>query len=216
MAGSSQSSQPSQVPQPREIAPFDVCGYCGQQFSNYPKPDWFVRGQHLTTEHKFAECNQSKKFFRADHFRQHLKHSHGGTSGKWTNMLEAACMKDEPSVTAEAQAQNAHAIATQQSQQHQQRQAPSHSGQAPSSATGSPSRETQLHGHVQAHSQAPAQQAGVPQLPASQLQAAPMANMMHSVHYPMMAQMSGPGRGNSNGADFPFTSAEDFKREQRE
>ena len=46
--------------------------------------------------HKFGECNQAKKFFRADHFRQHLKHSHAGTSGKWTNMLENACMKDEP------------------------------------------------------------------------------------------------------------------------
>jgi hypothetical protein len=49
--------------------------------------------------HKFGECNQSKKFFRADHFRQHLKHSHAGTSGKWTNMLENACMKDEPAPT---------------------------------------------------------------------------------------------------------------------
>jgi hypothetical protein len=37
-----------------------------------------------------------KKFFRADHFRQHLKHSHQGTSGKWTNVLENACVKDEP------------------------------------------------------------------------------------------------------------------------
>lgn len=54
---------------------------------------------HLTNVHKFGECNQSKKFFRADHFRQHLKHSHAGTSGKWTNMLENACMKDEPALT---------------------------------------------------------------------------------------------------------------------
>jgi hypothetical protein len=46
--------------------------------------------------HKFGECNQAKKFFRADHFRQHLKHSHAGTSGKWTNLLENACMRDEP------------------------------------------------------------------------------------------------------------------------
>jgi hypothetical protein len=46
--------------------------------------------------HKFGECNQHKKFFRADHFRQHLKHSHGGSSGKWTNTLENACMRGEP------------------------------------------------------------------------------------------------------------------------
>jgi hypothetical protein len=51
---------------------------------------------HLQEMHKFGECNHAKKFFRADHFRQHLKHSHAGTSGKWTNMLENACMKDEP------------------------------------------------------------------------------------------------------------------------
>jgi hypothetical protein len=49
----------------------------------------------LTTVHKFGECNNAKKFFRADHFRQHLKHSHAGTSGKWTNILENACMKEE-------------------------------------------------------------------------------------------------------------------------
>jgi hypothetical protein len=74
----------------------DICGYCGQQFPNDPHPDWDDRVNHLQNVHKFGECNQSKKFFRADHFRQHLKHSHAGTSGKWTNMLETACMKDEP------------------------------------------------------------------------------------------------------------------------
>ena len=58
-----------------------------------------ARTKHLTDIHKFGECNQSKKFYRADHFRQHLKHSHAGTSGKWTNMLENSCMKEEPLVT---------------------------------------------------------------------------------------------------------------------
>ncbi|KAF2461425.1 hypothetical protein BDY21DRAFT_278509 [Lineolata rhizophorae] len=72
----------------------DVCGYCGDEFSN--PPDWRERREHLSIRHKFGECNQAKKFFRADHFRQHLKHSHYGSSGKWTNMLENACMKDEP------------------------------------------------------------------------------------------------------------------------
>lgn len=73
----------------------DACGYCGEEFPNFPR-DWEARIEHLTNVHKFGECNQTKKFFRADHFRQHLKHSHAGTSGKWTNMLENACMKDEP------------------------------------------------------------------------------------------------------------------------
>lgn len=72
----------------------DTCGYCGSEFPN--PPDWDARIEHLNNVHKFGECNQSKKFFRADHFRQHLKHSHAGTSGKWTNMLETACVRDEP------------------------------------------------------------------------------------------------------------------------
>lgn len=72
----------------------DVCGYCGQEFPN--PPEWDLRADHLKHVHKFGECNQGKKFFRADHFRQHLKHSHQGSSGKWTNILENACIKDEP------------------------------------------------------------------------------------------------------------------------
>lgn len=72
----------------------DTCGFCGDEFVN--PPQWDKRRDHVSIQHKFGECNQAKKFFRADHFRQHLKHSHAGTSGKWTNMLENACVKDEP------------------------------------------------------------------------------------------------------------------------
>ncbi|MCJ1392232.1 hypothetical protein MMC18_005099 [Xylographa bjoerkii] len=102
--------------QPGMPAEFDVCGYCGEQFPNFPTQDWVARSNHLTATHKFGECNQSKKFFRADHFRQHLKHSHAGTSGKWTNMLENSCMKDEPPLTPEAQSQEQF----RQQQQHEQ------------------------------------------------------------------------------------------------
>ncbi|KIW05110.1 uncharacterized protein PV09_03666 [Verruconis gallopava] len=77
---------------------YDVCGYCGEEFPN--PPNWDVRAEHLCQQHKFGECNQAKKFFRADHFRQHLKHSHAGTSGKWTNMLENACMLENEPATA--------------------------------------------------------------------------------------------------------------------
>ncbi|KAL4956564.1 hypothetical protein BDW69DRAFT_79212 [Aspergillus filifer] len=80
---------------PGSTASHDSCGYCGEEFPNFPQPDWDQRFEHLTAVHKFGECNNSKKFFRADHFRQHLKHSHAGTSGKWTNILENACMKEE-------------------------------------------------------------------------------------------------------------------------
>ncbi|RDA82630.1 hypothetical protein CP532_1218 [Ophiocordyceps camponoti-leonardi (nom. inval.)] len=87
----------------------DTCGYCGDDFprsggrghgggliSRHPtEMDWDERIRHLQDVHKFGECNAAKKFYRADHFRQHLKHSHAGTSGKWTNMLENACMVEE-------------------------------------------------------------------------------------------------------------------------
>ncbi|KAI1174560.1 hypothetical protein F4777DRAFT_589137 [Nemania sp. FL0916] len=82
----------------------DTCGYCGEEFGRTggaarprqaTERDWDQRLKHLQEVHKFRECNSSKKFYRADHFRQHLKHSHAGTSGKWTNMLENACMLDE-------------------------------------------------------------------------------------------------------------------------
>ncbi|KAL6245233.1 hypothetical protein RBB50_008008 [Rhinocladiella similis] len=74
---------------------FDACGYCGEEFPNLPQPNWDRRLDHLTSVHKFGECNQAKKFYRADHFRQHLKHSHAGQSGKWTNMLESVCLREE-------------------------------------------------------------------------------------------------------------------------
>ena len=91
----------------------DICGYCGDEFVRsgqapgggalsggiapmiITEQDWEDRIEHLQAVHKFRECNSSKKFFRADHFRQHLKHSHAGFSGKWTNMLENACMIEE-------------------------------------------------------------------------------------------------------------------------
>ncbi|KAF7504585.1 hypothetical protein GJ744_002080 [Endocarpon pusillum] len=76
----------------------DACGFCGREFPNFPR-DSHSRIEHLTNLHNFQECKQTK-FFRADHFQQHLKHSHTGTSGKWTNMLVNACMKEELAVDA--------------------------------------------------------------------------------------------------------------------
>jgi hypothetical protein len=88
----------------------DSCGYCGEEFLRSgnssattsghqvvaaTEQDWQVRKMHLRETHKFRQCNYAKKFFRADHFRQHLKHSHAGINGEWTTRLERACMKDE-------------------------------------------------------------------------------------------------------------------------
>ncbi|KAI1091580.1 hypothetical protein F5B19DRAFT_493315 [Rostrohypoxylon terebratum] len=83
----------------------DTCGYCGEDFlrsgaglagMQATETDWEERLNHATEVHKFRECNASKKFFRADHFRQHLKHSHASTPGRWTNALENVCMTEIP------------------------------------------------------------------------------------------------------------------------
>jgi hypothetical protein len=71
-----------------------MCLYCGLSFQD--PCDEEMRSKHLANSHKFRECNQAKKFFRADHFRQHLKHSHAATSIEWTFALEEAFRKDEP------------------------------------------------------------------------------------------------------------------------
>ncbi|TGZ80338.1 hypothetical protein EX30DRAFT_372282 [Ascodesmis nigricans] len=99
-SSSSSSSSSTPAPPPPQI---DICGYCGEEFPlasvNGDKKEWQERKYlHLQDQHKFGECNQQKKFYRADHFRQHLKHSHGGTSGKWTNELEKSCMQPEEGV----------------------------------------------------------------------------------------------------------------------
>lgn len=72
----------------------DTCGYCGQEFSNQPA-DRNERADHLIRVHNFAQCCSDKKFFRADHFRQHLQHSHAAKSGKWLNVLEKTCESEE-------------------------------------------------------------------------------------------------------------------------
>ncbi|KAL9561287.1 hypothetical protein ACKAV7_014642 [Fusarium commune] len=91
----------------------DTCCYCGDEFPRsglgpstatlsdksahryVTDDDWDKRTRHLKQVHRFGECNSFKKFYRADHFRQHLKHSHTSKSGKWINVLETACMLDE-------------------------------------------------------------------------------------------------------------------------
>ncbi|KAI1413169.1 hypothetical protein F5Y13DRAFT_198908 [Hypoxylon sp. FL1857] len=82
----------------------DTCGYCGEDFPRNgggtnrqaTDKDWDDRLSHVRETHKFGECNSSKKFYRADHFRQHLKHSHAATLGRWMNALEGVCMIDLP------------------------------------------------------------------------------------------------------------------------
>lgn len=70
----------------------DKCGFCGMAFSNSP-PDWNDRYEHLVDQHNFGQC-RNKRFYRADHFQQHLKHCHGIRRGEWNKSLETVCMKD--------------------------------------------------------------------------------------------------------------------------
>ncbi|KAI1375302.1 hypothetical protein F4677DRAFT_133770 [Hypoxylon crocopeplum] len=90
----------------------DTCGYCGEDFlrnggDNFFKQanesDWDERLSHVRDAHKFGECNSTKQFYRADHFRQHLKHSHAAVSGRWTNGLESICMCGVPPSTCQTQ-----------------------------------------------------------------------------------------------------------------
>jgi hypothetical protein len=84
---------------PEQAEQSDICGYCGEVFSPSGVPcveqAWEDRLRHIQGTHKFRECNSKKNFYRVDHFRQHLKHSHGAVVGAWTKMLEGACMMSE-------------------------------------------------------------------------------------------------------------------------
>ena len=75
----------------------DDCGYCGKEFPNLPQPDWNARKYHLEEVHGFGQCNREKRFYRADHFKQHLVHSHGAQNGKWTKRLQEASLTQEHS-----------------------------------------------------------------------------------------------------------------------
>lgn len=83
-----------------------MCGCCGNDFGRSrispvgyglqaTEQDWDERVRHLQEDHKFRGCNSSKKFFRANDFRQHLKHSHAAPNGTWIELLENTCMTEE-------------------------------------------------------------------------------------------------------------------------
>ncbi|KAF7532131.1 hypothetical protein G7054_g8253 [Neopestalotiopsis clavispora] len=81
----------------------DSCGFCGKEFSRSgndgsafipTQQDLDDRLRHLKEAHKFHECESfvnSKEFYRADHFRQHLK-QHAVERGRKVNYLESICM----------------------------------------------------------------------------------------------------------------------------
>lgn len=85
----------------------DMCGYCGKEFvrsgsdsssSSNAIPcyvtgsDLDTRYRHLGEMHNFRKYAIFKKLNRAGHFRQHLRHMHGGANGKWTNRIYTELM----------------------------------------------------------------------------------------------------------------------------
>ena len=68
----------------------DECGYCGMRFANWPGPDLPARSQHLEQIHHFDRCNRDHTFYRADHLKQHLRHSHASEEGRWLDIIRNA------------------------------------------------------------------------------------------------------------------------------
>ncbi|KAK0620619.1 hypothetical protein B0T14DRAFT_234752 [Immersiella caudata] len=82
---------------PEEV---DLCLFCGQGFSRSSLPgdlpsvsesNWEKRIRHLEDVHHFRECNATRRFSRQAEFRLHIKHTHSGVLGYWTDALETAC-----------------------------------------------------------------------------------------------------------------------------
>ncbi|KAI0109046.1 hypothetical protein GGR51DRAFT_514136 [Nemania sp. FL0031] len=88
---------------PDQAADEATCCYCGISISESSMRNdggppaegiWDARLQHLKDAHRFGECITSKQFYRADHFRQHLKHSHAAIVGDGTSHLETICLTE--------------------------------------------------------------------------------------------------------------------------
>ncbi|RSL80509.1 hypothetical protein CDV31_017120 [Fusarium ambrosium] len=88
----------------------DVCTYCGTEFSRSggggagpgahteryaTNEDWVERIKHAHEAHNFQGCDLSKRFYRADHHKQHLRYSHLCKDGRWLDSLVRMCMTSE-------------------------------------------------------------------------------------------------------------------------
>src|SRR5271156_1730008 len=69
----------------------DICGFCGERFLSGSDRNRQI--EHLINNHKFGECNHSKKFLTAGHFKQHIRFMHGAAMGEWTTDLANKCMR---------------------------------------------------------------------------------------------------------------------------
>ncbi|RSL80822.1 hypothetical protein CEP51_006317 [Fusarium floridanum] len=87
----------------------DICTYCGTEFPRsggetspgawaerqVTDEDWAERIKHVHEAHKFHECDLAKRFYRADHQKQHLRYSHFCKDGIWLDSLVRMCMAGE-------------------------------------------------------------------------------------------------------------------------
>lgn len=71
-----------------------LCGFCGATFRKSSDTDWTWRKKHCSDIHRWDECDRDKQFYRADHFRQHLKHTHLAVPGWWSDRLERSARRD--------------------------------------------------------------------------------------------------------------------------
>lgn len=77
-----------------------LCGFCGFQIcsSQSDLSDQVAR-DHLEQMHLWQGCDPRKRFYRPDHYQQHLRHVHGALPGPWTVAVQTAAVKrDQNSV----------------------------------------------------------------------------------------------------------------------
>jgi hypothetical protein len=78
-----------------------TCGFCGRTFHRKAAAPLMVGERlgeleaHVRAEHKFGLCSSDKKFFRYDHFAQHLKTVHAAVAGEWLKALAESCKSRE-------------------------------------------------------------------------------------------------------------------------
>jgi hypothetical protein len=73
-----------------------ICCCCGAGFFDWSE----ALGQaHLRIAHRYGSCTNGEVFYRSDHFRQHLKHSHGANAeSAYLDQVIACCRRRDAGV----------------------------------------------------------------------------------------------------------------------
>ena len=67
------------------------CVFCGRDSATQPR--WEDQVRHLTQHHQMHACKQEKKFYRADHFAQHLRYRHRMQCREAVKVLAGCCIR---------------------------------------------------------------------------------------------------------------------------